>query len=73
MARKVEQPNLSLAEIEILKERIGNMTPQEQEIVASELQSSVMENELAIRRATMGSAVYNIASEIRKIGVVWAQ
>lgn len=73
MARKVEQPDLSLAEIEIIKERIGNMTPQEQEIVASELQSSVMENELAIRRATMGNAVYNIASEIRKIGVVWAQ
>lgn len=73
MARRVKQPDLSLAEVEILKERIGNMTPEEQEVVASQLNSSIMEKELSIRRATMGSAAYNIASEIRKIGVVWAQ
>lgn len=73
MARKVVQPDLSLAEIEILKERIGNMTPEEQAVVASELNSSIMESELSMRRSVMGGAVRNMASEIRKVGIAWAQ
>jgi len=73
MARKIKQPDLTLAEVEVLKERIGNMTPEEQEVVASQLRSSIMESELSIRRATMGSAAYNIANEIRRVGVIWAQ
>lgn len=73
MTKKAEQPALTIADVEIIKERISNMTPEEQAVVASELDSSIMESELASRRAVMGAAVRTMANEIRKVGVVWAK
>ena len=71
MASKIEQPELSLAEIEILKERIENMNRQEQEIVASVLNTSVMETELHIRSGVMSEAFHEAAVGLRRISKKW--
>ena len=71
MASKIEQPELSLAEIEILKERIENMNRQEQEIVASVLNTSVMETELHIRSGVMSEAFHEAAIGLRRISKQW--
>jgi hypothetical protein len=71
MASKIEQPELSLAEIEILKERIENMNRQEQEIVASVLNTSVMETELHIRSGVMSEAFHEAAVGLRRISKQW--
>lgn len=71
MASKIKQPELSLAEIEILKERIENMNRQEQEIVASVLNTSVMETELHIRSGVMSEAFHEAAVGLRRISKQW--
>lgn len=71
MASKIEQPELSLAEIEMLKERIENMNRQEQEIVASVLNTSVMETELHIRSGVMSEAFHEAAVGLRRISKQW--
>lgn len=71
MASKIEQPELSLAEIETLKERIENMNRQEQEIVASVLNTSVMETELHIRSGVMSEAFHEAAVGLRRISKQW--
>ena len=71
MASKIKQPELSLAEIEILKERIENMNRQEQEIVASVLNTSVMETELHIRSGVMSGAFHEAAGGLRRISKQW--
>lgn len=71
MASKIEQPELSLAEIEILKERIENMNRKEQEIVASVLNTSVMETELHIRSGVMSEAFHEAAVGLRRISKQW--
>lgn len=73
MKKTIEQPALTIADIEVLKERIGNMTSEEQTVVASVLDSSIMESELSARRAIMGSAVKNMAHEIRKVAIAWSK
>ena len=71
MASKIKQPELSLAEIEILKERIENMNRQEQEIVASVLNTSVMETELHICSGVMSEAFHEAAVGLRRISKQW--
>lgn len=73
MAKRVEQPELSLAEIDILKERIGNMSRQEQEVVASMLNTSVMELELHNRQCELSKAFYDAAMGLRRIKAQWAK
>ena len=71
MASKIEQPELSLADIEILKERIENMYRRDQEIVASVLNTSVMETELHIRSGVMSEAFHEAAVGLRRISKQW--
>ena len=73
MAKKAEQPELSPAEIEILKERIGNMDRQEQEVVASMLNTSVMETELHKRSEIMSEAFFDAAAGLRRISKQWVR
>lgn len=73
MADKIEQPELSLAEIEVLKERIENMSRQEQEVVASALNTSVMETELHTRSRIMSEAFYSAAIGLRRISTQWVK
>ena len=73
MARNTKQPDLTLAEVEVLKERIGNMTPTEQAVVASVIDSSIMEMELTFRRLEAGKAVQGIAECVRGYSSIWAQ
>ena len=73
MEKTVEQPALTTAEVEALREIVRNMTEQEQTVVVSVLDSSIMESELSARRAIMGGAVRNMANEIRKVDIAWAR
>ena len=73
MTDKIEQPELTLAEIEILKERIENMNRQEQEVVASALNTSVMETELHIRSGIMSEAFHDAALGLRRISKQWVR
>lgn len=71
MARKVEQPDLSSAEVEILKERIGNMTPEEQKIVAECIDSSIMHDELKRRDSEKSIAIHEAAEDLRRVQRAW--
>ena len=73
MAKKEEQPALTIAEIEILKERIGNMNQEEQAVVASVIDSSILESELTFRRLEAGKTIHGIAECVRGYSLVWAQ
>ena len=73
MAKRIEQPSMSDAEIEVLKERIGNMNRQEQEVVASMLNTSVMEFELHQRRQNLSQAFYDAAMGLRRISKQWVR
>ena len=69
---KITQPvGLTTADVEILKERIGNMGPEEQEVVASALASSIMDQELTHRRIQMGGAAHDAANDLRRIRKEW--
>lgn len=72
MAKKIEekisQPvGPTLAEIEILKERISNMEPVEQKVVASELSTSVILEELLLRLPEMSNAIHLAANDLRRV------
>lgn len=71
MAKKIAQPALSPAEIDILKERIRNMNTEEQKIVATELDSSVLFDELKFRHIEMGIAVHEAAEDLRRVQRAW--
>lgn len=69
---KISQPvGPTLAEIEILKERIGNMEPVEQKVVASELRTSVILEELLLRLPEMGNAIHLAANDLRRVQKAW--
>lgn len=71
---KISQPvGPTLADIEILKERIGNMSPEEQAIVASEIHSSILEAELTFRRLEAAKAIHGIAECVRGYSSTWAK
>ena len=70
--KKISQPvGLTTADVEILKERIGNMGPEEQEVVASALASSIMDQELTHRRIQMGGAAHDAANDLRRVQKAW--
>ena len=70
--KKISQPvGLTTADVEILKERIGNMGPEEQAVVASALASSIMVEELKFRDIEMGSATYEAANNLRRVQKAW--
>lgn len=68
----ITQPSeLTFADICILKERIGNMTPEEQEVVASELDTSVMERELHNRNRKISDSFSEIAVGLGRVKAQW--
>ena len=71
MAKRVEQPDLSSAEVEILKERIGNMTPEEKKIVAECIDSSIMHDELKHRDSEKSIAIHEAAEDLRRVQRAW--
>lgn len=71
MAKKEEQPALTIAEVEILKERISNMDPVEQKVVASELSTSVILEELLLRLPEMSMAIHLAAEDLRGVQKAW--
>ena len=71
---KITQPvGLTTADVEILKERIRNMSPEEQAIVASEIHSSILESELTFRRLEAAKAIHGIAECVRGYSSTWAK
>lgn len=73
MAKKVDQPKLSTADIEILRERIRNMSQEEQEVVASVLNTSIMDQELRNRHNALSEAFYDAALGLRRIKAQWVK
>lgn len=71
MVKKEEQPALTLAEVEILKQRIGNMTPEEQKVVAEELNTSIILEELSSRLPEMSMAIHLAAEDLRGVQKAW--
>ena len=71
MAKKEEQPALTIAEVEILKERISNMDPVEQKVVASELSTSVILEELLLRLPEMSNSIHLAANDLRRVQKAW--
>lgn len=71
MAKKEEQPALTIAEVEILKERISNMDTVEQKVVASELSTSVILEELLLRLPEMSNSIHLAANDLRRVQKAW--
>lgn len=71
MAKKAEQPALTIAEVEILKQRIGNMTPEEQKVVAEKLNTSIILEELSLRLPEMSMAINLAAEDLRGVQKAW--